>query len=132
MEKLWDPLRHKNVAATPEERVRQWCISVLTGSCGVPMHQMMSETGFRYGGKQYRADILIYAPGGKPLAVVECKRPDVEITLAVAEQALRYNAVLDVRWIFLTNGLRMLVFRREGGSFVQCGELPQYSAMAAL
>lgn len=132
MEQLWDPLRHKNVAATPEERVRQWCIAILAQSCGVPMHQMMSETGFRFGGKQYRADILVYAPGGKPLAVVECKRPDVEITLAVAEQAMRYNAVLDVKWIFLTNGLKMLVFKREGCRFVQCGEFPQYAGMTAL
>ena len=25
---IWDPLRKKDVALTPEERVRQWCIGV--------------------------------------------------------------------------------------------------------
>ena len=29
MEKVWDPLRKKEVALTPEEKVRQWFIGVL-------------------------------------------------------------------------------------------------------
>ena len=40
---IWDPLRKKEVALTPEERVRQWCIGVLNNSFGVPLHMMMSE-----------------------------------------------------------------------------------------
>lgn len=50
-ELIWDPLRKKEVALTPEERVRQWCIGVLAGPMKVPMHMMMSEVGFRLGGK---------------------------------------------------------------------------------
>ena len=54
---IWDPLRRKEVAATPEEQVRQWFIAaVLRDTVKVPMHMMMSEVGFRYGNKQYRAD----------------------------------------------------------------------------
>ena len=59
-EVIWDPLRKKEVALTPEEKVRQWCINVLSSQCAVPMHMMMSEAGFKLGGKQFRADILIY------------------------------------------------------------------------
>ena len=40
---IWDPLRKRHVALTPEERVRQWCIGVLSNDLGVPMHMMMSE-----------------------------------------------------------------------------------------
>ena len=29
MKRIWDPLRKKMVALTPEERVRQWFIGVL-------------------------------------------------------------------------------------------------------
>lgn len=126
---LFDPLRRKEVKATPEEQVRQWFVGVLLRECGVPAHLMMTEVGFKWGEKQYRADVLAYDRQGRPLAVVECKRPDVEIGPAVAEQAMRYNAVLDVRWLFLTNGTTTMVFRREGAAFVPHGALPTYEQM---
>ena len=126
---IFDPLRHKEVKATPEEQVRQWFVQVLLREAGVPAHLMMTEVGFKWGGKQYRADVLAYDRQGRPLAVVECKRPDVDLGPAVAEQAMRYNTVLDVRWIFLTNGTTTMVFRREGGSFVPHGALPGYEEM---
>lgn len=126
---MYDPLRKKEVAATPEETVRQWFIGVLENDVKVPRHMMMSETGFRFAQKQYRADILVYDRSLKPLAVVECKREDVELDASVVEQAMRYNAVLDVRYIFLTNGKRTLLFKRDGQEFKPCTELPEYGSM---
>ena len=125
----WDPLRRKKVAATPEEQVRQWFIGVLRDSIKVPMHLMMSEVGFRFGGKQYRADILVYDRNAGPLAIVECKRPDVELSPAVVEQAMRYDMVLGVRYIFLTNGRSTYVFRRDADRFVPCTDVPTYEEM---
>ena len=49
-EHVWDPLRRKEVALTPEERVRQWFIAVLRNECGVPAYEMMSEATLSYGG----------------------------------------------------------------------------------
>ena len=117
------------MACTPEERVRQWFIRQLSDNMGVPAHLMMSEVAFKFGGKPYRADILVYGRDGSPVAIVECKRPDVEITAQVASQALRYDAVLSVRYIFLTNGVSTYVYRREGGAFVRCGSIPSYEEM---
>jgi hypothetical protein len=94
---VWDPLRKKEVALTPEEKVRQWCIGVLRDKMGVPAHLMMSEAGFKLGEKQFRADILVYDRQARPLVVVECKRPEVELTQEVLDQAIRYNMVLDVK-----------------------------------
>ena len=129
MDQYWDPLRKKAVAATPEERVRQWFIGVLKDSIGVPEHMMMSEVGFKFGEKQYRADILAYGRDGAPLAIVECKRPDVQLDAKVVRQALRYDMVLSVRYIFITNGPSTLAFRREGGSFVHCTWMPDWETM---
>ena len=130
LQKVFDPLRKKEVPLTPEEQVRQWCISeLLAKAAGVPMHLMMSEVGFRYGGKQYRADILVYDRSARPLALVECKRPDVVLSAKVAEQALRYNAVLDIDYVILTNGFATKVFCRNGESFQSCPELPRYEEM---
>ena len=129
MEQLYDPLRRKNVAATAEERVRQWFIVQLTETAKVPAHLMMSEAGFRFGSKQYRADIIIFGRDGQPVAIVECKRPEVAITSTVAEQAMRYNSVLSVRHIFLTNGTSTHVFRRDGDSFRPMDHFPSFEEM---
>ena len=126
---LWDPLRRKEVAATPEERVRQWFIVQLRDVFKVPMHMMMSECALMFGGKRYRADILVYDRKGAPLAVVECKRSSVNLDAQVVEQAMRYNAVLGVRYIILTNGNLTYLYRLEAGRFVPCGSVPEYEEM---
>ena len=129
MAQIWDPLRRKQVTATPEERVRQWFIGQLRDSFGVPEHMMMSDVGFSFGDKPYRADILVYDREARPLAVVECKRPGVALTARVAEQAMRYNSVLGVRYLFLTNGKMTYLYTLEGERFVPLGHVPTYEEM---
>lgn len=131
-ETVWDPLRRKNVALTPEERVRQWCIGVLSDGLGVPLHMMMSEASFRLGEKHFRADILVYDRRAQPLAVVECKRPEVVLDSKVLAQAVRYNMVLNVKYIIITNGKNTFAFRRESGEpvkYVPAADVPDYCAM---
>ena len=129
MELIWDPLRKKNVAATPEERVRQWFITQLRDRFKVPVTMMMSEAGFLFGGKRYRADIIVYGRDGKPVAVVECKRPEVDLDASVAEQAMKYNSVLGVKFLILTNGNLTYLYNLENGVFVPCGRIPLYEEM---
>ena len=126
---IWDPLRKKDVALTPEERVRQWCIGVLASGMGVPMHMMMSEVGFCLGGKQFRADVVVYDRKAQPLAVVECKRPEVELTAEVLDQALRYNMVLNVKYIIITNGTKTFIAKRQEGRFEFINSVPSYNQM---
>ena len=130
---IWDPIRKKNVALTPEERVRQWCIGILADHYQVPVHMMMSEAGFKLGEKQYRADILVYDRKMQPLVVVECKRPEVDLTREVLDQAVRYNMVLNVRYMIITNGLKTLILKRneEDGkvSYAPSGSMPVYNDM---
>ena len=129
MELIWDPLRKKEVAATPEERVRQWFIIQLRDTFGVPEHMMNSEVGFKFGAKPWRADILVYDRAGKPLAVVECKRPDVALDARVIEQAMRYNSVLGVRYLFLTNGKMTYLYTLKGDTFVPLDRIPTFEEM---
>jgi hypothetical protein len=126
---VWDPLRKKEVALTPEERVRQWCIGVLASQMQVPMHMMMSEAGFKLGDKQYRADVLVYDRKAQPLMVVECKRPEVELTQEVLDQAVRYNMALNVRYMIITNGTRTYICQRQGDRFVFIENVPTYNEM---
>lgn len=125
-----DPLRKKEVSLTPEEAVRQWCINeLLHGQMKIPMHMMMSETGFRLGDKQFRADILVYDRQARPLAVVECKRPEVRLDRNVLEQAIRYNMVLSVKYIIITNGTRTVIFRKGPEGYRAEQTAPQYEEM---
>lgn len=133
MRTVFDPLRRKEVALTPEEEVRQWCIKVMSENLGVPLHMMMSEAGFKLGGKQFRADILVYDRQAHPLAVVECKRPEVEMSTEVLDQAIRYNMVLNVRFMIITNGRQTFACRRveEDGNvrYVFIEKVPSYEEM---
>ena len=129
MELIWDPLRRKEVAATPEERVRQWFIIQLRDAFGVPEHMMNSEVGFKFGAKSWRADILVYDRAGQPLAVVECKRPDVALDAHVIEQAMRFNSVLGVRYLFVTNGKMTYLYGLKGDTFVPLDRIPSFEEM---
>jgi len=124
-----DPLRNVDVPLTPEERVRQWFIDVLLNQCGVPCTLMKSEVGFMLGEKQFRADILVWDRQTRPLAIVECKAPSVQIDNKVLEQAIRYNIVLSPRWIILTNGGSTVVLKKQGENFVVFDSLPSYEEM---
>ena len=126
---VWDPLRKKEVALTPEERVRQWCIGVLRDKMGVPVHMMMSEAGFKLGDKQFRADILVYDRQARPLMVVECKRPEVELSQEVLDQAIRYNLVLYVKYIIITNGTKTFICRRGDAGYKFIDTVPDYEQM---
>lgn len=126
---IWDPLRKKEVVLTPEEEVRQWCIGVLSRSMCVPMHMMMSEAGFKLGGKSFRADVLVYDRKAQPLMVVECKRPEVALTQAVLDQAIRYNMALNVKYIMITNGTKTFICRRKDAGFVFIDKVPVYDEM---
>ena len=130
-ETIFDPLRKKEVALTPEERVRQWCISVLAEQMKVPLHMMMSEVGFGLGSKQLRADVVVFDRKGKPLMVVECKRPDVELTVEVLDQVMRYNMVLDVMYMLITNGTKTYICRKQGEKYEFMDSVPTYEDMLA-
>lgn len=123
---IWDPLRKKHVALTPEEHVRQWFIGVMSSHMEVPKHMMMSEAGFKLGDKQFRADILAYDRKLQPLIIVECKRPEVELTQEVLEQAVRYNLVLNVKLIIITNGRKTFICRKTDTGYGFIDTLPKY------
>lgn len=132
MKRIWDPLRKKMVALTPEERVRQWFIGVLKESMKVPEYMMMSEVSLKLGDKPFRADILVYGRDTAPLMVVECKRPETALDREVLEQALKYNLVLGVRYIAITNGERTFGFRSTGDPqvpFEQINSFPDWETM---
>jgi len=126
---VWDPLRKKNVALTPEERVRQWFISLLQVKAHVPPYMMMSEVSIKMGKKTYRADILVYGKDLKPLLAVECKRDSLELSQKVIDQVIKYNMVLGVNYIAITNGKQTFFYSRKEDGFVAENDILDYTEM---
>lgn len=111
---IYDPLRKKNVARTPEEEVRQKMILWLNQVKGISLNHMMSEYSFHYNGLLYRADIVAFDRELKIETLVECKAPSIEIDRDVIEQGIRYNRVLKVKYIYFTNGVSLCGYERVG------------------
>lgn len=123
MKTIFDPLRKKEVALTPEEGVRQAVIAWLRDTVGIPEVRMQSEWPFRYNGRTFRADVITFDRNLKPEILVECKAPSVNIDSSVIEQVIRYVRVLEAKNIIVTNGSVTLFFTREGGSYKQSSGL---------
>lgn len=103
---IFDDLRRKYVALTPEEWVRQHFTHWLTGHLGYPQSLLANEVEITVGDKRLRCDTLLYNSDGRtPLMIVEYKAPSIAITEKVFRQASTYNMLLRVPWIVMSNGL---------------------------
>ncbi|MBR3030327.1 MAG: type I restriction enzyme HsdR N-terminal domain-containing protein [Bacteroidales bacterium] len=133
MSQIFDPIRKKYVERTPEEEVRQGVISSLLGAMEVPATHIAVEQGFKFNGLQYRADIVVYRKDLTPALLVECKAPSVKLTDSVIDQVVRYNMVLGVDYIMITNGRKTCLARLDHstGSFEFLTSIPKYSEIAA-
>ncbi|MEZ4701485.1 MAG: type I restriction enzyme HsdR N-terminal domain-containing protein [Rhodothermales bacterium] len=102
---IFDPIRRKHVALTPEEWVRQHFVQFLIRDRGFPAGLLAIEKGFTYQGMPCRADIVAHDRAGAPAMIVECKAPDVAIQQHTFDQIARYNTVLQASHLVVTNGM---------------------------
>jgi len=106
-------VRKKYVVLTPEEWVRQHLIYYLNKDKGYPLGLMKVEKEFKYNKLSKRADIIVCDRNGAPLLMAECKSPEVEITQSVFDQAMRYNLIMDVKLMLLSNGRNHFCFQLD-------------------
>ena len=133
MSQIFDPIRKKYVERTPEEEVRQGVIANLTEVMEVPETHIAVEQGFRFNGLQYRADIIVYGRDLSPAMLVECKAPSVKLTGSVIDQVVRYNMVLKVQYIMISNGVSTYLCKLDPstGKYEFTGDIPKYSEISA-
>ena len=106
-----DIVRQRWVALTPEEWVRQQVIHRLHHTLGYPLDLMQVEGAITLNGMTRRCDIVVYNSEVRPVMIVECKKESVALTQKVVDQACRYNLVLQVPYLLLTNGRQELCCR---------------------
>ena len=129
---IWDVLRRRHVVLTPEEWVRQHVVHYLINHRGYPKGLLSLERGHQYNQRQKRTDLLALDATGQPLLLVECKRPTVPITPAVAHQIATYNLTIGAPLLLLSNGLEHYCWRVDAVNRTneRLGEVPAYSALS--
>ncbi len=131
MVKVWDKLRESYVALTPEEFVRQHFVGWLETDRGFPAASMANEVSIDLNGTRKRCDTVVYDRTGTPLMIVEYKAPGVRITQDTFDQIARYNMVLRVRYLAVSNGINHYFCKMspDGTSYNFIRILPTYSEM---
>ena len=103
---IFDALRKKFVTLTPEEEVRQRFVATLINQKGYPAGRIGNEISLNLNNTKRRCDTVVYDKFGSPCVIIEYKAPNIEITQEVFHQITRYNYVLRVSYIIVTNGIR--------------------------
>lgn len=103
---VFDEIRRQYVALTPEEWVRQHFVHFLIEHKGYSKSLMGNEVMVNLNNQKKRCDTVIYNNRLEPLMIIEYKAPDVKITQAVFNQISKYNMVLRVKYLIVSNGLQ--------------------------
>ena len=111
--KIWDALRRRYVALTPEEWVRQHFVAFLIGEKGYSPALMANEVRIELNGMSRRCDTVVYQRDLTPRVIIEYKRPDVRISQRVFAQICRYNLVMQVDYLIVSNGLEHYCCRMD-------------------
>ncbi len=112
---VFDPIRKRFVALTPEEEVRQLTLHQLIFQMNVPQSVISVEHSFTVNGRNKRSDIVVFNREGKALLIVECKARDIKLSQHTLHQAATYNFSLQVRFLMLTNGNEQLICQIKQG-----------------
>lgn len=126
---VFDPVRKKFVALTPEEWVRQHVIAFLNNAKGYPLSLLMVEKQFTLNKLYKRADIVVCNKSGKPVLIVECKSFDVPVSQETFDQAVRYNLALRVKYLLITNGINTYCCSLENAEYSALSDIPDYDTL---
>ena len=130
-QEIFDPVRKIFVALTPEEWVRQNFVQFLVQEKNIPQSMIGIEKEHTLYKMKRRSDILIFGNQGLPAMVVECKAPTIKISQKSFDQVARYNMILKVKYLVVTNGLQhfccLIDFGKATYSFLE--EIPDYSIL---
>jgi len=102
---IFDSLRCKDVVLTPEEWVRQHFVNFLITERAYPPERIANEVCINMNSTSKRCDTVVYDNFLNPLAIIEYKAPEIKVTEEVFEQISRYNSILRVPYLIVSNGL---------------------------
>ena len=129
--KVFDILRSKYVALTPEEWVRQHFVNYLIQHKQYPAAYLANEVNLKIGGKVLRADTVLYDQQLRPLMIIEYKAPHIAISQKIFNQLFAYNLQLHATYLVVSNDLQhyccMLTHDHE--KYVFLDDIPEYNKL---
>ena len=125
---VFDPLRRRYVRLTPEEWVRQHFTSFLIRQKGYPAGLLGNEVSLTLNGTARRCDSVLYGSDRQPRMIIEYKAPTVTLSQKVFDQIYRYNIVLRVEWLVVSNGLQTVCchINIAAGTYEFVSQVPAY------
>ncbi|MCL3779651.1 type I restriction enzyme HsdR N-terminal domain-containing protein [Prolixibacteraceae bacterium JC049] len=128
---IFDRFRKKFLVLTPEEWVRQHFLCFMMEEKHFPQSLLGVEVGIKLNSNQLRCDIVAYDRQGQPLVIVECKAPEIKISQETFNQIMRYNFLLKVPYLIVTNGIAHYCCKvdYENQSYSYLKEIPSFEEM---
>jgi hypothetical protein len=128
---IFDFLRRKYVALTPEEWVRQHFVHFLVEHKGYPQALLANEVELKVGEKKLRCDTLLYNRELKPRMIIEYKAPTIQLQQKTFDQISAYNLLLKVDYLVVSNGLQhyccKMDYAQQRYSFLE--QLPDHKVL---
>ena len=128
---IWDIIRKKYLVLTPEEWVRQHFVNYLIQEKGYPSSLIANEIQIKLNNQKRRCDTVIYDSTLSPIVIIEYKSPEVKITQNVFDQIVRYNIVLKVKYLIVSNGMEHYCCKMDYNTmkFEYLSEIPSYDVL---
>ncbi len=102
---IFDSIRKKFVALTPEEYVRQHFIQFLIEQKNYPQSRLAIEKEININGLKKRCDAVVYNTEYTPIMIIEFKAPHIKLSQQTFDQAAIYNSKLNVNYLIISNGI---------------------------
>ena len=103
---IFDFLRRKYVALTPEEWVRQHFTHFLVEHKDYPRGLLVNELVLQVGNKRLRCDTVLYNKAMQPQMIIEYKAPHIALQQKTFDQVAVYNLLLRADYLVISNGLQ--------------------------
>lgn len=126
---IYDALRQRFVTLTPEEGVRQGFIHYLIHEKHYPQAFLANEVSITLNGTHKRCDSVLYNQFLQPKMIIEYKAPHINLSQKTFNQIIRYNIVLHVEYLVITNSKTTFTCKinKENNSVSILSEIPDYS-----
>ena len=128
---VFDFLRKRFVALTPEEWVRQQFTHFLVEHKGYPAMFIGNEITLSVGRLSRRCDSVVFNKSAEPVMIIEYQAPTVKITQKVFEQICSYNIALHAPYLTVSNGLQSYCCRidKEANTYEFLKDIPAYGEL---
>ena len=125
---IFDFLRRRYVALTPEEWVRQHFTHFLVEHKSYPQGLLANEVELSVGDKSLRCDSVLYDRELRPRMIVEYKAPHIKLTQKVFQQIATYNLLLHVDYLVVSNGIEHHCVKMdyENEKYLFLEDIPEY------